>query len=179
MSLGFMKCSQEKVVYTRNHGEEVIIVGVYVDNLIVTGSSIKGVEEFKKQMMKEFEMNDLGILSYYSVVSRSLAENLLSELLGCEMRPVTLYVDNKFTISLMKNLVFHGHNKHIDTRFQFIYEWFENRQIVVEFLNTREQHANIPTKALAKIKFAEMRELLGVKNLKPNQAYGGDCEFSH
>ncbi|XP_047332456.1 uncharacterized mitochondrial protein AtMg00810-like [Impatiens glandulifera] len=65
MSLGFMKCSQEKVVYTKNHEEEVLIVDVYVDDLIVTGSCIKGVEEFKKQMMKEFEMSDLRLLSYY------------------------------------------------------------------------------------------------------------------
>ncbi|XP_047312613.1 uncharacterized mitochondrial protein AtMg00810-like [Impatiens glandulifera] len=64
-SLGFVKYSEEKVVYTRNHGEEVFIVGVYVDDLIVTRSRIKGVEEFKIQMMKEFEMNDFGLLLYY------------------------------------------------------------------------------------------------------------------
>ncbi|XP_047331555.1 uncharacterized mitochondrial protein AtMg00810-like [Impatiens glandulifera] len=65
MSLGFVKCSQEQVVYTRNHGEEVLIVGVYVDDLIVTRSSIKNVDEFKKKMMKELKMSDLGLLSYY------------------------------------------------------------------------------------------------------------------
>ncbi|XP_047313746.1 uncharacterized mitochondrial protein AtMg00810-like [Impatiens glandulifera] len=65
MSFGFVKFSQEKVVYMRNHGEEVFIVGVFVDDLIVIGSSIKSVEELKKLMMKEFEMSDLGLLSYY------------------------------------------------------------------------------------------------------------------
>ena len=38
-SLGFKKCSQEQAVYTRNNGDEALIVGVYVDDLIVTGSS--------------------------------------------------------------------------------------------------------------------------------------------
>ncbi|XP_047326713.1 uncharacterized protein LOC124930411 [Impatiens glandulifera] len=65
MSLGFMKCSQDQAVYTRNHGEEVLIVGIYVEDLIVTGSSIKGVEVFKNQIMKEFKMSDLRLLSYY------------------------------------------------------------------------------------------------------------------
>ena len=40
MSLGFVKCAQEQAVYTRNHEAEILIVGVYVDDLIVTGSSI-------------------------------------------------------------------------------------------------------------------------------------------
>ncbi|XP_047339831.1 uncharacterized protein LOC124943362 [Impatiens glandulifera] len=39
---------KEQVVYTRNHREKVLIVGVYVNDLIMTRSSIKGVEEFKK-----------------------------------------------------------------------------------------------------------------------------------
>ncbi|KAK9098697.1 hypothetical protein Syun_025742 [Stephania yunnanensis] len=76
----------------------------------------------------------------------------------------------------MKNPVFHGRSKHIDTRFHFIRECVENRQIVVEFVSTGEQRADILTKALARVKFKEMREQLGVKNLEPSQAYGGDCE---
>lgn len=42
-----------------------MIVGVYVDDLIVTGENPARVEAFKKQMMGEFEMSDLGLLSYY------------------------------------------------------------------------------------------------------------------
>ena len=38
---------------------------MYVDDLIVTGTSVEGVKEFKQQMMKEFEMTDLGLLTYY------------------------------------------------------------------------------------------------------------------
>ena len=38
---------------------------MYVDDLIVTGSSVEGINGFKEQMMKEFEMSDLGLLSYY------------------------------------------------------------------------------------------------------------------
>lgn len=42
-----------------------MIVGVYVDDLIVTGSSTEEVKKFKEQMMTEFEMSDLGLLSDY------------------------------------------------------------------------------------------------------------------
>lgn len=48
--------------------------------------------------------------------------NLVSMLIGKEVKSVTLLVDNKLAIMLIKNLVFHGRSKHIDTRFHFIRE---------------------------------------------------------
>ncbi|KAG6485841.1 hypothetical protein ZIOFF_054406 [Zingiber officinale] len=63
--LGFKKCTQEHAVYTRDEEEASILVGVYVDDLIVTGSSTEKINKFKQQMMTEFEMSDLGLLSYY------------------------------------------------------------------------------------------------------------------
>ncbi|KAG6487681.1 hypothetical protein ZIOFF_056272 [Zingiber officinale] len=63
--LGFKKCTQEHAVYTRGEGEASILVGVYVDDLIVTKSSIEKINKFKQQMMTEFEMSDLGLFSYY------------------------------------------------------------------------------------------------------------------
>ena len=64
-SLNFMKCSQEQAVYIRNDGVETFIVGVYIDDLIVTGTSVEGIKEFNQQMMKESEMKDLELFSYY------------------------------------------------------------------------------------------------------------------
>jgi hypothetical protein len=48
--------------------------------------------------------------------------SLLGELTGEEPKIVKLFVDNKSTIALVKNPVFHGRSKHIDTRFHFIRE---------------------------------------------------------
>lgn len=38
---------------------------VYVDDLLVTGSSLKAILEFKHEMSAKFEMSDLGLLTYY------------------------------------------------------------------------------------------------------------------
>jgi hypothetical protein len=38
---------------------------VYVDDLIVTGEDISKVANFKKHMTSQFEMSDLGLLSFY------------------------------------------------------------------------------------------------------------------
>ncbi|KAL8131272.1 hypothetical protein AgCh_007267 [Apium graveolens] len=45
--------------------ESVLIVGVYVDDLLVVGSDKEEINKFKVQMSKRFEMSDLGLLSYY------------------------------------------------------------------------------------------------------------------
>ena len=42
-----------------------LIVGVYVDHLIVTGSRFENVKNFKNQIKEVFEMSDLGSLSTY------------------------------------------------------------------------------------------------------------------
>ena len=63
--LGFRKCITEPAVYTRGVGLSSVILGVYVDDLIVTGGDPTEIVDFKKQMTSEFEMSDLGMLSFY------------------------------------------------------------------------------------------------------------------
>lgn len=64
-SLGFKKCPSEYVVYTKQEGDDKMMIAVYVDDLLVTGSNIAMIERFKQQMNKNFEMTDMGKLSYY------------------------------------------------------------------------------------------------------------------
>ena len=45
---------------------------------------------------------------------------LMEELIGREGDPPMLYVDNKATISLIKNPVLHDRSKHIEIRFHYI-----------------------------------------------------------
>ena len=52
-------------MYKRGAGNATVILGVYVDDLLITGSETQEIEKFKKQMAAEFEMCDLGLLSYY------------------------------------------------------------------------------------------------------------------
>jgi hypothetical protein len=63
--LNFRRCFSDQAVYTRGHGADVVLLGVYVDDLIVTGGNPEQVKLFKQQIMEEFEMTDLGLLSYY------------------------------------------------------------------------------------------------------------------
>ncbi|KAJ9542211.1 hypothetical protein OSB04_028717 [Centaurea solstitialis] len=92
-------------------------------------------------------------------------KRLLSKITDTKEQKVTIYVDNKSAIALMKNPVFHGRSKHIDTKYHFIRECVEKDDIVVEHINGEKQRADILTKPLPRIRFVTMRQLLGVKDL--------------
>ena len=51
-------------MYRWGSGRSFLLVGVYVDDLIITGAEEREVEAFKAQM-KIFDMSDLGLLSFY------------------------------------------------------------------------------------------------------------------
>lgn len=63
--LGFTRCPHEHAVYVKREGGETLIIGVYVDDLLIMGTSTAIINKFKQQMSDQFEMNDLGKLSYY------------------------------------------------------------------------------------------------------------------
>ena len=64
-SLNFTRSSQEHVVYFKRSGTSRLIIGIYVDDLIITGTENHQIEDFKAQMKNQFEMSDLGLLTSY------------------------------------------------------------------------------------------------------------------
>ncbi|GJU34268.1 ribonuclease H-like domain, reverse transcriptase, RNA-dependent DNA polymerase [Tanacetum coccineum] len=321
-SLDFKKCALEQAIYTKTSKDSTLLIGVYVDDLIITGTPKKEIDKFKAQMEEKFEMSDLGLLAYYlgievtqtdgdiSIRQSAYANKILKEagmidcnetlipmdpgtkltkvtegtmvnsteyrsLIGClryllHTRPdlsysigllsrfmqepreqhmkairqvlryvkgtkdygitykhnggnkihgfsdssygvntqegkgttgiifyyataaatqalwlkrllsklthsqeekVTIKVDNKSAIALIKNPVFHERSKHIDTKYHFIKECVEREDIQVEFVSGEYQKVDILTKALPKIKFLTMRQLIGLKDLRHS-----DCD---
>jgi hypothetical protein len=65
IKLGFDRNPLEHAVYRRSHSDGYLLVGVYVDDLIITGPNRANIDAFKQEMMKSFSMSDLGLLSYY------------------------------------------------------------------------------------------------------------------
>jgi hypothetical protein len=52
-------------LYARGAKDSRLLVGVYVDDLIVIGGCSKTINSFKRQMQADFKMSDLGPLSFY------------------------------------------------------------------------------------------------------------------
>jgi hypothetical protein len=65
VKLGFCRSEEEHAVYKRGSGDSLLLLGVYVNDLIICGPDKKRIADFKDQMSKTFSMSDLGLLSYY------------------------------------------------------------------------------------------------------------------
>lgn len=63
---GFEKCPSEHTLFVKTGKQGMLlIVSLYVDDLIFIGNNKEMFEEFKESMKKEFDMTDLGRMSYF------------------------------------------------------------------------------------------------------------------
>jgi hypothetical protein len=63
--LGFVQSPLLYDMYARGSSGSRLLVGVYVDDLIIISGCTKVISEFKRQIQTEFKMSDLGPLSFY------------------------------------------------------------------------------------------------------------------
>lgn len=63
---GFKRCKVEHGVYVKHkHNQITILICVYVDDLLITGGSNDEIRNYKNVMLHEFDMTDLGRMSYF------------------------------------------------------------------------------------------------------------------
>ena len=88
--------------------------------------------------------------------------SFLRELHSAPDDPLILNCDNQGVITLAKDNKFHARTKHIDMHYHFIREAVEDGKVAVRYILTGNNISNIFTKPLAKAKFRELTELLGL-----------------
>lgn len=131
----------------------------YLDGNLISWAS-------QKQRVIALSSYEAEYMAATTAACRSIwLRGLLTELSGQKVGAVTLCIDNRSAIELMKNPVLHGRSKHIDVRFHFIRECIERGELIVKYVGTQEQRADILTKALGKVKFEAMKKLIGVKEI--------------
>ena len=80
---------------------------------------------------------------------------------------VIIYCDNTSTMSMSKNPIFHSKTKHISIKYHVLREKVVEKEIRLEYVNTKEKIVDIFTKVLPKDTFEYLRGMLGVMPL-PN-----------
>jgi hypothetical protein len=63
--MGVGQSPHKAAIYQRGNGGNTLLVGVYVDDLVITGIKDAEVAAFKEEMKVTFQMSDLGLLSFY------------------------------------------------------------------------------------------------------------------
>ena len=97
----------------------------------------------------------------FRVVAHDICEvlwikQLLEELKAASPLPMKVFCDNKAVIAIAHNPVLHDRTKHIEVDKHFIKEKLENGLIVMPYIPTVEQVANILTKGLPKKQFDDL-----------------------
>ena len=75
----FIKSVSDQAVYTSSSKEHRLLVGVYVDDLLIAGSNTKKIEVFQSSLKTKFDMTDFGLLNSYlgiEVIQRMSKINL-------------------------------------------------------------------------------------------------------
>ena len=57
--IGFKRCEVDHCCYVKSFDNSYIILLLYVDDMLITGSSIEEINNLKKQLSKQFAMKDL------------------------------------------------------------------------------------------------------------------------
>ena len=106
----------------------------------------------------------------FRVVAHDICEvlwikQLLEELKVASPLPMKVFCDNKAVIAIALNAVLHDRTKHVEVDKHFIKEKLENRLIVMPYIPTVEQVANILTKGLPKKQFDDFVSKLAMNDI--------------
>ena len=72
---GYLKCPYEHSLYIMTNGhEDILVVFLSMDFNFFTKNCASMFEDFKKTMTQEFEMIDIGLMSYYLNIEVMLSE---------------------------------------------------------------------------------------------------------
>ncbi|KAF1313386.1 Integrase catalytic core protein, partial [Globisporangium splendens] len=100
---------------------------------------------------------------------RTLLKNI-----GLEQYEATpIFEDNQGAIALAKNIGYQARTKHIDIRYHFIREKLKENEIVLEYVESKNQIADYLTKGLSSKTLRYLMEKCNVKHVQ-----GKDCEAS-
>jgi hypothetical protein len=89
-------------------------------------------------------------------------QKLLSDLGLLVNAPIVIYCDNISSILLANNSVYHARTKHIEVDYHFIRKKVLAKEIDLIHVNTKDQVADIFTKALGTNKLKKFRIMFGV-----------------
>ncbi|CAL8996514.1 unnamed protein product, partial [Prunus brigantina] len=73
---------------------------------------------------------------------------VLLDLKVCLPQPPTIFCDNLSALALSSNPVYHSRIKHLDTDFHFVRERVQRNDLIVQYVPTQEQVADVFTKGL-------------------------------
>ena len=92
-----------------------------------------------------------------ALFTRAVLVFLRPQLVG---RIIDLFEDNQGAIAMAENPISEGRTKHIDVQYHFIRELVKHKVVAIKYTESRNQHADILTKAVGTESFVRHRRFL-------------------
>ena len=80
--------------------------------------------------------------------------------LGLKQSTTVIHEDNAAVLRMAANPVISGHNKHVALKMLYLRERVQAKDVCLQYIPTKEQRADLLTKALARPQFECLRQLL-------------------
>ena len=74
----------------------------------------------------------------------------------------TIFTDNQSALAIARNPMFHAHTKHIEVHYHYVRERLSEGDIIMTYVPTQDNPADLFTKALPREKFEAFRKALGL-----------------
>jgi len=94
----------------------------------------------------------------YAAQEAIYLRRLMGSLGFAQGEPTIIHEDNMGCIGMSENPILHQRSKHIDIRYHFLREAVSNGQVLLTFIPTAEQIADLLTKALPKARTQMLRD---------------------
>ncbi|XP_075086404.1 secreted RxLR effector protein 161-like [Nicotiana tabacum] len=69
---GFTPSKFDYSLFTKKVGHDIVVILIYVDDLLLTGSNLELIKEAKHSLHQQFKVKDLGELSYQKLIGKVL-----------------------------------------------------------------------------------------------------------
>ena len=90
-------------------------------------------------------------------------KQFLSEIFKNNNCKINFFLDNQSAIKLIKNPELHKRSKHIDVRYHFIRDAYENQSFDLKYTSTENMIADMLTKPLKRTRFSKLCTNMGMK----------------
>ena len=134
---------------------------VFLGNSPITWSAKK--QSVVSRSSTEAEYRSLAIITAELYWLRMLFKDLGIYL----YHPPILWCDNVLALALASNPIFHARTKHIEVDYHFVHEKVLNRDMVLKYISTLDQLADLFTKSLSSPRFRVLSfKLMGLPPLR-------------
>ncbi|CAL9010999.1 unnamed protein product [Prunus brigantina] len=147
-TLGFTVSHSDPSLFIKKTSSDILILLFYVDDIILTGSNPALVNSVICDLVSQSST-----VAEYRALAHCAAEISWIRQLLCDLHMVipeapVLHSDNLSALALSANPVLHSRIKYMDIDFHFIREKVQNKDLIVQYVSTDEQVADILTKGL-------------------------------